>query len=127
MSERTIAAAIAVHRALGPGLLESIHERALLIELKMLGLTVRSQVDMPLEYRGQPLGIGLRLDLLIDERRIVEIKSVSKLDELHFRQLTTYLRIARLSRPDCSSTSMSRAWLRKSGIYLSDFDLRELR
>jgi GxxExxY protein len=96
LSERTIAAAIAVHRTLGPGLLESIFERALLIELRMIGLTARSQVDMPLEYRGQPLGIGLRLALLIDERLIAEIKSVSRLDDLHFRQLTTYLRIARL-------------------------------
>lgn len=96
VSEQVIAAAIAVHRAMGPGLLESIYEKALSIELPLPGLPVRMQVEMPVEYRGHVLGVALRLDLLVDERLIVEIKSVSRLDELHPRQLLAYPRVAQL-------------------------------
>ena len=94
LTEQVIAAAIAVHKALGPGLLESIYQRALEIELQIAGLATRSQVELTLAYRSKPLGVGLRLDLLIAGRLIVEIKSVARLDELHFRQVVTYLRVA---------------------------------
>ena len=96
LSERVIAAAIAVHTALGPGLFESIYERALCIELQHAGIAVRNQVELPVSYRGHSLGVGLRLDLLIDERLVAEIKSVSHLDEVHLKQVISYLRVAGL-------------------------------
>ena len=96
LSERVIAAAIAVHSALGPGLLESIYERALYIELQSIGVPVRAQVELPVSYKGHNLGMGLRLDLLVDERLIAEVKSVARLDDVHLRQVITYLKLARL-------------------------------
>lgn len=96
LSERVIAAAIAVHSALGPGLLESIYERALYIELQSIGVPVRAQVELPVSYKGHNLGMGLRLDLLVDDRLIAEIKSVARLDDVHLRQVITYLKLARL-------------------------------
>lgn len=96
LTERVIGAAITVHSSLGPGLLESIYERALSIELQHFNLPVRAQIELPVSYRGRSLGPGLRIDLLIDERLIVEVKSVSRFDDLHLRQVITYLRIAGL-------------------------------
>jgi GxxExxY protein len=96
LSERVIAAAIAVHSALGPGLLESIYERALYIELQSIGVPVRAQIELPVSYKGHNLGMGLRLDLLVDDRLIAEIKSVARLDDVHLRQVITYLKLARL-------------------------------
>ena len=96
LSERVIGAAIAVHSALGPGLLESIYERALYIELHSIGVPVRAQVELPVSYKGHNLGMGLRLDLLVDDRLITEIKSVARLDDVHLRQVITYLKLARL-------------------------------
>ena len=96
LSERVIAAAIAVHSTLGPGLLESIYERALHFELQSSGVPVLAQVDMPVRYKTVDLGMGFRLDLLVDQRLIVEIKSVARLDDVHLRQVITYLKLARL-------------------------------
>jgi GxxExxY protein len=81
---------------LGPGLLESIYERALLFELNEVSLPVKSQVEISVLYRGRDLGLGLRLDLLVDGQLVVEIKSVSRLDEVHLKQMLTYLRMARV-------------------------------
>jgi GxxExxY protein len=97
LSERVIAAAIAVHSALGPGLFESIYERALRLELELTGVPVRAQVEVPVFYKGRALGTAMRLDLLVDERLIAEIKSVSHLDDLHRRQVITFLRLRRLN------------------------------
>jgi GxxExxY protein len=96
LSDRVIAASITVHKTLGAGLLESIYERALAIELQAIGSNVRTQVELPVHFRGQCLGVGLRLDLLVDERLIVEVKSVARLDRLHLAQVLTYLRVAGL-------------------------------
>lgn len=93
-----IEAAITVHRALGPGLLESIYQKALALELNKRCLQVQSEVEVPVIYCGQDLGIGLRLDLLINQALIVELKSVSRLDDLHVKQVLTYLRCTGLKR-----------------------------
>ena len=96
LTERIIGAAIEVHRALGPGLLESVYENCLAHELALRGLGVRRQVELPVEYRGVRMECGFRLDLLVDEVVIVEVKAIEKLLPLHEAQLMTYLKLARV-------------------------------
>lgn len=88
-----IGAAIAVHKALGPGLLESAYQTCLEFELSERGIAFRSQVDVPVVYRGHAIGCGYRLDLLVEDRVIVEVKSVEALLPVHDAQLLTYLRL----------------------------------
>lgn len=83
-----------VHRSLAPGLLESVYEAALVYELKSLGLKVQNQVGFPVNYNGVKLDMGFRLDLLIDDVVVVEIKSVEVLHDVHKKQLLTYLKLA---------------------------------
>lgn len=92
---KIIGAAFAVHRTLGPGLLENIYEEALVLQLKEDGLKVVSQVEIPVIYKGTRLHTSYRLDLLIEDSVIVELKSVSALTDLHHKQLLTYLRLAK--------------------------------
>ena len=89
-----VEAAYVVHTTLGPGLLESVYEHALANELTQRGLEIRRQVQMPVVYRGAVLGDGYRIDLIVDERVIVELKSVEELKPVHKKQLLTYLRLA---------------------------------
>lgn len=84
-----------VYKNLGPGLLESVYEAALLYELKKHNLEVKSQVVLPILYDGIDLEIGFRLDILVEEKVIIEIKSVEDLSKLHFKQLLTYLKLSR--------------------------------
>lgn len=91
-----IGSAIRVHRELGPGLLESVYERCLALELELRGRTVRSQVPMPLIYRGHAVGCGYRADLLVDDCVLVEVKAVEKLERIHLAQVLTYLRLSKL-------------------------------
>ena len=84
-----------VYNALGPGLLESIYEKALTYELKKSGCKVKTQVEVPVCYDGQILDNSLRVDLLVDDSVIVELKSVEKLIPLHHKQLLTYLRLTK--------------------------------
>ena len=86
-------AAFEVHNALGPGLLESIYERAMEYELKKRGHSVKSQVGIPVIYDGVNLDIGFRLDLLVDDLVIIELKSVEVVQQVHYKQLLTYLRL----------------------------------
>ena len=86
-------AAFDVHNALGPGLLESIYERAMEYELTKRGHNVRSQLGIPVIYDGVDLDIGFRLDLLVDDLVIVELKSVETVHPVHYKQLLTYLRL----------------------------------
>lgn len=88
-----IGAAIAVHQELGPGLLESVYEVALAHELGQRGLQVDRQVPVAITYRGVQFEEGFRLDLKVNSRVIVEIKSVEKLTNSHKKQLLTYLRL----------------------------------
>ena len=82
-----------VYNKLGPGLLESIYEQALIIELKKQGLDVRNQVELPIYYDNQKLPIALRLDLLVNDTIIIELKSVEELKPVYFKQLKTYLKL----------------------------------
>ena len=96
ISSQVIGAAIEVHKNLGPGLLESSYEACLLYELKERGLEVKSQVIIPILYKGVQLDAGYRLDLLVENRMIIEIKSANKLEGIHTAQLLTYLRLTNL-------------------------------
>lgn len=88
-----IAAAIEVHRAMGPGLLESAYEECLCRELTLRQLPFERQCPLPLEYKGLRLDCGYRLDLLVDNAVVVEIKAVESLQPIHDAQLLTYLRL----------------------------------
>ena len=85
--------AMKVHSALGPGLLESAYEACLEYELTRRGVAVNTQVSMPVRYAGVQLDIGYRLDLLVGDKVVVEIKAVEKLLPLHHAQLLSYLKL----------------------------------
>ena len=93
LSYKVIGCAIEVHRSLGPGLLESVYEKALIHELKLNNIPVKSQVEVKASYKGLDIGEGLRLDLLVDEQLIVELKSVDDFKPVHHKQLLTYLKL----------------------------------
>ena len=83
-----------VYNELGPGLLESVYEEALVCELEMRGIAVERQVDVPIMYKGKILASPLRLDLLVEGQVIVELKSIKELQDVHFKQLLTYCKLA---------------------------------
>jgi GxxExxY protein len=87
-------AAFKVHAELGPGLLESVYEAAMAYELLSNGLQVQSQVGIPMTYKEIKFDFGFRLDLLVEQQIIVEIKSVETLAPVHFKQVMTYLRLS---------------------------------
>jgi GxxExxY protein len=87
-------AAIKVHRALGPGLLESAYEACLMYELNKRGLIVRNQVALPVAYEDVVIEVGYRIDLLVAESVIVELKSVEDVSPIHKAQLLSYLRLS---------------------------------
>jgi GxxExxY protein len=91
-----IGAAICVHRELGPGLLESAYQVSICHELTLRGIPFRSQVELPVEYKGVRLDCGYRIDIVVDNRVIVELKSVEGLSAIHQSQLLTYLRLSRI-------------------------------
>ena len=94
LSRDIIGAAIEVHRHLGPGLLESAYEVALAHELHLRGLAVRRQILLPVNYKGISLDDGYRIDLLVEESVLVEVKAVAALSPIHEAQLLTYLKFA---------------------------------
>ena len=94
ITESIIGAAIEVHRALGPGLLESAYETCLTFELVQRGLKVEQQKPLPVVYREVKLDCGYRLDLLVEEAVIVEVKAVDRLMAIHQAQLLSYLRLS---------------------------------
>jgi GxxExxY protein len=96
LTEQIIAAAIAVHRVLGPGLLESAYEACLFHELVARGLKVERQRPLPLMYEGVRLDCAYRMDLVVEDSVIVEVKSVTKLDRVHEAQMVSYLKISEL-------------------------------
>ena len=96
LTGKILGAAFEVHTALGPGLLESVYQQALERELHLQGLPFSAQVQVPLQYKGGTLDTSLRLDLLVAEQVIVEIKSIATLDDIHHAQLLTYLRLTDL-------------------------------
>jgi GxxExxY protein len=96
LSNKIIGVAIELHKKLGPGLLESAYENALAYDLKEIGLDIKQQLSMPFVYKDIKLDIGYRLDLLIENKVIVEIKSVESLAPVHYAQLITYLKLSNL-------------------------------
>ena len=94
VSGDVIAAAIEVHRQLGPGLLESVYRACLGQELRLRGIDQRQEVPLPVTYKGLPLEVGHRVDMLVEDLVIVELKSVEELEPVHQLQLLTYLRLS---------------------------------
>ena len=94
ITETIIGGAIAVHRALGPGLLESAYEAYLGYELVDRGLSVERQKALPVKYRGVNLDCGYRIDLLVEGIIIIELKAVEKIDAIHKAQLLSYLKLS---------------------------------
>ncbi len=93
LTEKIIGAAIEVHRALGPGLLESAYEECLCRELNIRGLVFQRQVPLPVEYKGVKLDCGYRLDLVVQEAVVLELKCVEHILPVHEAQLLTYLKL----------------------------------
>lgn len=94
LSNQVIGAALEVHRALGPGLLESVYEQALAYELGLNSLQVETQVPLPVTYKNARLDCGFRLDLLVNSELVIELKAVESLLPIHEAQLLTYLKLS---------------------------------
>ena len=94
ITEQIIAGAIEVHRKFGAGLLESAYEACLVHELSLRGLRVQRQVAIPIEYNGVRLDCGYRIDMIVEDTVLVELKAIEKLLPIHEAQLLTYLRIS---------------------------------
>ena len=97
LSRRVIGCAIEVHRALGPGLLESAYEQCLAYELRLKGIGCHLQKPIPVRYKGVNLDCGYRIDMLVEDRLIIELKSLERLLPIHEAQLLTYMRLAKVS------------------------------
>ncbi len=93
MTEKIIGAAMEVHNYWGPGLMESIYEKSLIHELQLRGLRVTHQVSLDLKYKGLDLGNDFRVDLIVNDTVVVELKVVKELTPIHHAQLLTYLKI----------------------------------
>ncbi len=91
-------AAMEVYNELGPGLLESVYEKTLIHEFKLREIDVVSQIPVNIVYKGELVGNDLRIDLLVEDTVIIELKSVEELKKVHFKQLRTYLKL--LNRPE---------------------------
>ncbi len=94
ITEQIIGASIEVHKALGPGLLESAYEQCLCRELSLRKIEFNNQVELPVEYKGIKLDIGYRIDLLVMNQVVVEIKAVEKVLSVHEAQLMTYMKLS---------------------------------
>ena len=96
LSTQIIDSSLKIHRALGPGLLESVYEEALAYEFTKKNIAYSRQTDIPVIYEGQRLGIGFRADLIIENKVIIELKSVENVQPVHKKQLLTYLKLTGL-------------------------------
>ena len=110
LSNKVIGCALEVHRELGPGLLESTYEHCLAHELNLNGIRFKLQHPQPVQYKGVRLDCGDRADLIIEDRMIIELKSVDAIKGIHEAQLLTYMKLARV----------------KTGL-LMNFNVRQLR
>jgi GxxExxY protein len=114
LTEQIIGAAIEVHRELGPGMLESAYEACLVFEPLRRNLSFERQKALPLVYKGQTLDAGYRVDVLVEQMVVVEVKCVVRLDRVHFAQPMSYLRIT-----GCQVgllLNFNVAWLSRGGI-----------
>ena len=92
-----IGASIEVYNHLGPGLLENVYQKALMHELKLRGLHATSEIPVNILYKGESIGSELRLDILVEDTLIIELKAIEKLMPVHFKQVRTYMKL--LNRP----------------------------
>ena len=114
LTEKIIAAAIAVHRELGPGMLESAYEACLTYELLERGLAVERQKALPVSYRGQILDCGYRIDLLVEKSVVIETKCVERFERVHSAQLLSYLGFSKCKVGLLINFNVK--WLVKEGI-----------
>ena len=96
LTQKVIGCAIEVHKQLGPGLLENSYEACLIHELKAQNIYAKSQVDLPINYKGELIETGYRLDILIPNKLIIELKSVDRLAPIHTAQIITYLKLSNI-------------------------------
>lgn len=96
ISHKIIGFAIELHKSLGPGLLESVYEASLAYDLTEAGLNVKTQVPMPLIYKQVKQDVGFRLDLLVENKVIIEVKAIETLAPVHFAQTLTYLKLTEM-------------------------------
>jgi GxxExxY protein len=96
ISYKIIGASLELHKNLGPGLLESVYENALAFDLREIGFNVKQQVPMPFVYKEVKMEVGYRIDLLINDRVLIEVKSVEQLVPVHYAQTLTYLKLSGL-------------------------------
>ncbi len=96
LSHQVIGCAIEVHRELGPGLLESAYEEGLAYELEQEGLSFARQVELPIAYKGKQLSGSYRMDIVVDNHLVLELKSVEQLLGIHEAQLLTYMKLSRI-------------------------------
>ena len=95
LSSKVIKAAINVHKELGPGLLESVYQACMDIELNDMGIKVRTELFLPIRFKGKEIkGQNLRIDLLVEDTVVVELKSVNQVNDVHKKQLLTYLKLS---------------------------------
>ena len=98
LTGKVIGCAIEVHRFLGPGLLESTYEQCLARELHLQGIEFKPQVPIPVEYKGISLDCGYRIDVLVEEELILELKVVEEIKGIHEAQILTYMKLANISK-----------------------------
>ena len=98
LSYKIIGCAIEVHKHLGPGLLESVYEECLIEEMKSIGLRVKSQIAVPIHYKSKKLGTPLKLDILVNEQIIIELKAVEVVLPVHKAQLISYLKLSQKAK-----------------------------
>ena len=94
LTSAIIGAAINLHKKTGPGLLESVYKTALAFDLREMGLRVRSEVPLPFIYKGIKLDVGYRIDLMVENKVIIEIKSVVNMPPVYFSQILTYIKLS---------------------------------
>src|SRR6056297_1367100 len=97
LSQKVIGCAIEVHRNLGPGLLETVYEQCMARELDLSGIAFKRQHPIPVKYKGVFLNCGYRVDLLIEDKLIVELKTVDQINDIHKAQLLSYMKLSDVS------------------------------
>jgi GxxExxY protein len=120
LTEQIIGAAIEVHKGVGPGLLESVYQKCMCHELKLRGLQYRREVIVPVVYKGIALDCGYRLDMIVEETVILELKSTARIIPVHEAQLLTYLKL--LNKPVGFIINFNVPILRAGGIVRKVFD-----
>ena len=116
-------AAMDVYNELGPGLLESVYENALIHEFKLRDIEVVSQVPVNIMYKGALVGNDLRVDLLVDDTVIIELKSIEELKKVHYKQLRTYLKL--LNKPQGWLINFGEGDFSKGMIKLDNYDFHQ--